>query len=323
MARQPIHLQETIPQDYAQLRLDQALAKLFPQFSRTRLTTWLKAGQITVNDHIVKAKTQVTGGEVVVISASHDVLTEWEPQAIPIDVIFEDESLLVVNKPAGLVVHPGKGNPDKTLVNALLHHCPALISMPRGGIIHRLDKDTTGLMVVAKTLPAHTHLVNLLKQRSIKRTYVAIVNGVLISGGTIETYMGRHPRQRLKMAVTDAGKQAVTHYRIMERFREHSCLNITLETGRTHQIRVHMAYIQHPIVGDKLYGGRLKIPKSADEALQGALRGFQRQALHALRLELVHPISKQVQQWEAPIAQDMASLLALLRTDIQAHDSRP
>lgn len=319
MTTQQIHLQETIPEGFATLRLDQALAKLFPQFSRSRLTAWLKTGQITLDNQVLKAKTKVQGGEVIIVQASYEVLTAAQPQAIPLTIIFEDESLIVLNKTAGLVVHPGAGNPDHTLVNALLHHCPDLVSIPRAGIIHRLDKDTTGLMVIAKTLPMHHYLVTLLKDRAIKRHYVAIVGGMLISGATIATQMGRHPKQRLKMAVIDAGKSAITHYRIIERFRAHSYLDIALETGRTHQIRVHMAHIHHPIVGDHLYGGRLKIPKATDPLLQQALRQFKRQALHARKLQFTHPISKQLQQWEAPIPQDMEDLLTLLQADKQTH----
>jgi len=231
------------------------------------------------------------------------------PQDIPLNIIHEDEALLVINKPAGLVVHPAPGNPDRTLVNALLHYCPALAELPRAGIIHRIDKDTTGLMVVAKTLTAHTQLVQQLQAREIKREYLALVKGEMISGSSIDQPIGRHPSQRTKMAVVGKGKPAITHYRIKQRFGHYTLLHVQLETGRTHQIRVHLAYIHHPIVGDPTYGGRLQFPKDISEDLQQTLTHFKRQALHAWRLTLDHPVSKQQLSFQAEPPADFVKLI--------------
>jgi 23S rRNA pseudouridine1911/1915/1917 synthase len=261
----------------------------------------------------------VRGGEAVTLSAVQETQTHAVAEDIPLDVLYEDEHVLVIDKPAGLVVHPGAGNPAGTLVNALLHRDPSLELLPRAGIVHRLDKDTSGVMVVARTLPAHIALVEQLSNRQVHRQYLAIVVGSLVSGGTANAAIDRHPRDRVRMAVREDGKDAVTHYRLRERFRNHTALECRLETGRTHQIRVHMAYLKHPIVGDPLYGGSFKLPKGASEDFIAALRGFKRQALHAEVLEFAHPVTGEPIRCSAPIPEDMQHLLRLLREDAAAY----
>jgi len=299
------------------MRLDQALAQLFSDYSRSRLSQWLKAGQVRVNGELRRGRDKVWGGEEIEIQAELEELTAWEAEAIPLAIVFEDEQLLVINKPAGLVVHPAAGNPAGTLVNALLHHEPALSTIPRAGVVHRLDKDTSGLLVVAKTLPAQKSLVEQLQARRLLREYEAVVTGVITAGGTVEAPIGRHPVHRKRMAVTPNGKPAVTHYRVVERFRAHSWIRCRLETGRTHQIRVHMAHIHYPLVGDPVYGGRLRLPKGCSEALANTLREFRRQALHAGRLGLVHPQSGKHLEWKARLPADMEQLLADLHADAE------
>ncbi|MEN8167799.1 MAG: 23S rRNA pseudouridine(1911/1915/1917) synthase RluD [Pseudomonadota bacterium] len=306
-----------IGEEQAGRRLDQVLSELFGEFSRSRLQRWIKEGRVRVDGRPCRAKDKVWGGERVQLQAVLEQEVGDRAEAIPLDILYEDASLLVINKPAGLVVHPAAGNPRGTLLNALLHHLPALSRLPRGGIVHRLDKQTSGLLVVAKTLPAHASLVNQLQARSVKREYRAIVQGVMTSGGSVAQPIGRHPVHRVRMAVHPGGKPAVTHYRVLERFRAHSYLRVNLETGRTHQIRVHMAHIRHPLLGDPVYGGRLRLPAGASEALREALQGFQRQALHAARLELLHPASEEVMAWEAPLPEDMLQMLRLLQEDAQ------
>lgn len=313
---QMINLSAIVPEHLAGQRLDQALAAMFPDFSRARLQTWIRDHQISVNGHTKRPRDLVRGGESIIISATLPDQLNWEAQPITLEIVYEDEAIIVVNKPVGLVVHPAAGNRDSTLVNALLHHCPQLNKLPRAGIVHRLDKNTSGLLVIAKTLPAHTSLVKQLHARTILREYSAIVQGVLIAGGTIDKPIGRHPIQRKHMAVVTSGKTAITHYRVTERFRAHTWIKVNLETGRTHQIRVHMTFIQHPIVGDATYGGRLKIASQTSERLKEALRTFKHQALHAQRLGLLHPITSEPLQWEAPLPADMQALLHLLREDI-------
>ena len=308
-----IHREAVIPQESAGQRLDQALAALFPEYSRARLQRWLKAGMLVVDDTSPKGRTPVQGGERIVIDAELEQEGPVLAESIPLDVVAEDDDVLVLNKPAGLVVHPGAGNPDGTLQNALLHHAPSLAAIPRSGIVHRLDRDTTGLMVVAKTLTAHAALVEQLQTRSMGREYLALVNGQFTAGGTVDAPLGRHPRDRLRMAVRNDGKPAVTHYRMVERFAAHTLLRCKLESGRTHQIRVHMASIQHPIVGDPLYGGRLRLPPGGDETINQALRSFLRQALHAEALTLIHPQTGETCRWEAPMPADFAELLEVLR----------
>ncbi|MES9868517.1 MAG: 23S rRNA pseudouridine(1911/1915/1917) synthase RluD [Sedimenticola sp.] len=296
-------------------RLDQALAALFPDFSRSRLQQWLKEGLVTLDGRTCKAKEKVMGGERVELEAHLDDQVACVPQEIPLDVLYEDGEILVINKPVGLVVHPAAGNPDGTLQNALLHHSPDLIQLPRAGIVHRLDKETSGLLVVAKTTGAHRSLIEQLQAREIKREYRALVMGVMTAGGTVDEPIGRHPVHRIRMAVVQSGKPAVTHYRVLERFRAHTYLKVNLETGRTHQIRVHMAHIRHPLVGDPLYGGRFRIPAGASPGLIEALRGFRHQALHARALGLEHPKTGEWIEWKAPLPEAFESLLLKMRED--------
>lgn len=299
----------------AGLRIDQVLALLYPDFSRSRLQKWLKDGQILVDGVRWQAKNKVSGGEQVVLRARLDEEVVSPPQDISLDLVFQDESILVLNKPAGLVVHPAVGNRDGTLLNGLLYHFPGQVNIPRAGIVHRLDKDTSGLMVVARTLEAQTSLVAQLQEKSVFREYRAVVNGVMVAGGTVDQPIGRHPRDRKRMAVVERGKAAVTHYRVLEKFRAHTCVKLNLETGRTHQIRVHMAHIGYPIVGDPVYGGRLRILGDADPLLEQRLRGMGRQALHACGLGLVHPSSGEQMEWRCELPGDMEELLEALRVD--------
>jgi len=302
---------------YSGKRLDQVLASLFPDFSRTRLQEWVRAGRVSLDGDVVnKPRNRVAGGETVVLQALLDDRVECRPEAIPMNILYQDNSLILVNKPAGLVVHPAAGNPDGTLQNALLHHDPELVRLPRAGIVHRLDKDTTGLLVVARTPAAYKKLVELLQARYINREYRAIVAGVLTAGGTVNAPIGRHPLHRTRMAVVKSGRPSVTHYRVLERFRGHSLLQVNLETGRTHQIRVHMASIRHPLVGDPQYGGRPRLPAGAGIPLREGLHSFGRQALHACKLGLAHPFSGEWMEWQADLPEDMASLLEQLRQDI-------
>jgi 23S rRNA pseudouridine1911/1915/1917 synthase len=305
-----------IPQGLAGTRLDRALASLFPEFSRSRLSEWIRRGLATVDRRQCRPRDRVVGGERVEIKpAPAPDNARWEAQPLDIAVVHEDEHLLVVDKPAGLVVHPGAGNPDGTLVNALLHRDPALALVPRAGVVHRLDKNTSGLLVVARTLLAHKRLVTALKERLVGREYLAIVNGNLRAGGRIEAPLGRHRVQRTRMAVSEGGRPAATRYRVEHRFRAHSLVRMTLESGRTHQIRVHMAHIGHPLVGDPTYGGRLKIPRAAGARLDECLRAFKRQALHATRLQLRHPLDDRDMSWESSLPADMQTLLQALDED--------
>ncbi|WP_455233829.1 23S rRNA pseudouridine(1911/1915/1917) synthase RluD [Thiogranum longum] len=310
-----IQLKSRIPPVAAGRRLDQVLAELFPDYSRSRLQQWIKQGWVSLDGQSVTAKYRVMGGERVEIQGQLEVANQVGPEDIPLDIRFQDEYLLVLNKPAGLVVHPAAGNPAGTLQNALLHYDADLALLPRAGIVHRLDKDTSGLMVVARNLMAHKSLVEQLQARSVRREYLALVQSVLTAGGTVDAPIGRHPRDRLRMAVVQSGKPAVTHYRVLERFAAHTLIRVFLETGRTHQIRVHMAYIHCPLVGDPLYGGRLKLPRGASDELRNALTGFHRQALHAARLALVHPASGETVSWEAEMPEDFESLLKVLRSE--------
>ena len=308
-----------VPPEAAGRRFDAVLADLFPEFSRSRLAEWIKGGQATLDGRTVRPRDPVRGDEAVVLQVVLVPQTDAKAEDIALDVLYEDEAVFVLDKPAGLVVHPGAGNPAGTLVNALLHRDPALAALPRAGIVHRLDKDTSGVMVVARTLPAHTALVAQLSARGVHRQYLAIVVGALVAGGTANAAIDRHPRDRLRMAVREDGREAVTHYRLRERFRAHTALECRLETGRTHQIRVHMAHLKHPIVGDPLYGGPLKLPRGATPELIEALRGFRRQALHAEVLEFAHPITGEPVRCSAPVPQDMQHLLQALRDDAREH----
>jgi 23S rRNA pseudouridine1911/1915/1917 synthase len=319
MPASPPDLLETraasVPESAAGRRFDAVVAELFPEFSRSRLSLWIKSGDLLLDGRVVRGRDPVRGGESVSLTAVLDVQTQAEAEDIALDVLFEDAHVIVLNKPAGLVVHPGAGNPSGTLVNALLHLDPMLVALPRAGIVHRLDKDTSGVMVVARSLPAHTSLVAQLSARGVHRQYLAIVVGALVSGGTATGSIDRHPHDRVRMAVRDDGREAVTHYRLRERFRAHTALECRLETGRTHQIRVHMAHLKHPIVGDPVYGGALKLPKGATPELIEALRGFRRQALHAETLEFAHPITGEPVRATAPVPADMLQLLHALRHD--------
>lgn len=301
-----------VPLDYCGRRLDQVASELFSEFSRSRLQQWIKEGQLTVDGTEWLPKRKVLGGECLKISAAIVPEGEWVAEDIPLNIVFEDEHLLVIDKTANFVVHPAAGNYSGTVLNALLHHCPVLSSIPRAGIVHRLDKDTTGLMVVAKTLEAHTNLVSQLQARSVKRVYQAVVNGVLTSGGVVDQPVGRHPRQRTKMAVVSDGKEARTHYSVLQRFQGHSHLQLKLETGRTHQIRVHMSHLGYPLVGDSLYAGRFKIHKGASIDFIEFIRDFGRQALHAAELALIHPATGEEVSWSAPLPQDFQALLSQL-----------
>ncbi|MEG2941666.1 MAG: 23S rRNA pseudouridine(1911/1915/1917) synthase RluD [Thermomonas sp.] len=318
-ASSPSLLEATVPHSEAGRRLDAVLADLFPEYSRSRLSAWIKSGDVTVDGASPRGRDSVRGGETIVLSVVQETQTHAVAEDIPLDILHEDEHVFVLDKPAGLVVHPGAGNPDGTLVNALLHRDPTLELLPRAGIVHRLDKDTSGVMVVARTLPAHTALVAQLSARQVHRQYLAIVVGALVSGGTANAAIDRHPRDRVRMAVREDGKDAVTHYRLRERFRNHTALECRLETGRTHQIRVHMAHLKHPIVGDPLYGGSFKLPKAASDDFIAALRGFKRQALHAEVLEFAHPVSGEPIRCSAPVPQDMVNLMKLLREDAAIH----
>ena len=315
---QQVQLTATVSESQLGQRLDQTLAELFPDYSRSRIKEWILDRRVTVNGVMVDTpKEKVLGGELVAIDAEIEEAQRWEPQNLPLDIVYEDEDIIVINKPRDFVVHPGAGNPDGTVLNALLHHYPAIMDVPRAGIVHRLDKDTTGLMVVAKTVPAQTHLVDSLQRREITREYEAVAIGNMTAGGTVDQPISRHSTKRTHMAVHPMGKPAVTHYRIMEHFRAHTRLRLRLETGRTHQIRVHMSHISHPLVGDPLYGGRPRPPKGASEAFITTLRGFDRQALHATMLRLYHPISGIEMEFHAALPQDMVDLIAALKADTE------
>ena len=314
-------LQEaTVPLELAGRRFDQALAEMFPEYSRSRLAEWIKAGDALLDGQPVRPRDPVRGGEAVAVNLRTRVETHSEAEDIALDVRYQDADVLVIDKPAGLVVHPGAGNPRGTMVNALLHLDPTLAELPRAGIVHRLDKDTSGLMVVARSLRAHSSLIEQLSGREVHRQYLAVVVGPMIAGGTVDAPIGRHPTDRIRQAVVKEGqgKQAVTHYRVRERFRAHTLVECRLETGRTHQIRVHMAYAKHPLIGDPLYGGSFKLPKAATPELVEALRGFRRQALHAEKLSFRHPVSGEAVTTESPMPDDMQALLSALRADTAA-----
>ncbi|MFA3789649.1 23S rRNA pseudouridine(1911/1915/1917) synthase RluD [Aliiglaciecola sp. SL4] len=317
---QAIKLSADVPETLIGKRLDQALAELFPDYSRSRLKEWILAGNVSLNDSVCdKPREKVFGGEQIFIDALLQVQENHKAQDIELNIVYEDEHILVINKPTDLVVHPGAGNADGTILNALLNHAPEVASVPRAGIVHRLDKDTTGLMVVAKTVPAQTHLVEQLQAREISREYEAVVYGTMVAGGIVDAPIGRHPTKRTSMAVRETGKPAVTHYRIKQKFRAHTHLRLKLETGRTHQIRVHMSHLRYPLVGDVLYGGRPRLPKACSEDMINMLRGFKRQALHAIQLELSHPTTGEWMSWQAPLPDDMVALLSVLKEDTKEH----
>lgn len=299
-------------------RLDQAAALLFGEFSRSRLQAWIAAGELRLNGEIANQRESVKHRDVLSLSAALTLDPGVRAENIPLNIVYEDDALIVVNKPAGLVVHPGAGNTSGTLVNALLHYAPALDALPRAGLVHRIDKDTTGLLVIAKTLEVHASLVAALQAREISREYEAVVRGHLVSGGTINKPIDRDPRDRTRMAIRQDGRESVTHYRVLERYKSHTRLRLKLETGRTHQIRIHMASEKHALVGDPVYGGRLAIPAGTTPALENALRGFNRQALHARRLGLTHPVSGEWMDWQVLPPEDMQQLIQCLRADTEA-----
>jgi len=308
---------QSIPIEYASQRIDSVLVKLFPDYSRSRLQQWIKSGQVLLDGQVPRPRDKVIGGEPLEVHIEHETCNEdvlAEP--VPLNIVYEDDDILVINKPAGLVVHPAAGHPGGTMQNGLLYHDEKLHEVPRSGIVHRLDKDTTGLLVVARNLKAHKSLVDQLQNRSMHREYQAIVLGVLTAGNTIDKPMGRHGRDRKKMAVKPEGKEAITHFRVLDRYRGHSRIKVNLETGRTHQIRVHMAYVRHPLVGDQTYAGRLQIPAGASDELKEMLRGFNRQALHAGQLGLIHPRTGKPMEFKVPLPADMKELIRVLEADI-------
>lgn len=308
-----VHLQDTIPQTLQGMRLDQALANMFPDYSRSRIKTWIINQQVLVNGKTLAPTDKVRGGEEIVIAASVPEAVEWISENIALDIVYADDDLIVINKPAGLVVHPAAGHQKGTLVNAILHQFPECVHLPRGGIVHRLDKDTSGLMMVARSLPAHTALVKALSKHDISRKYLAVVKGEMTGGGTVDAPMGRHSGNRLRMAVVENGKYAVTHYRIKQRLLGHTLITCELETGRTHQIRVHMAHIGYPLVGDPLYAGRARLVKNLSEKARAYLSHFKRQALHSYELFLLHPVTHEELHFVADMPEYMQILVKLLR----------
>jgi 23S rRNA pseudouridine1911/1915/1917 synthase len=293
-------------------RFDQVLAEIFPDFSRSRLQGWIKKGRALLDGAEVQPRSRVKTGQTVDLSPEYEAVSNSVSEAIALNIVYEDTDVIIINKPVGLVVHPGAGNPAGTLMNGLLHHAPELEALPRAGILHRLDKDTSGLLIVARSIAAHTRLVRALEERLIRREYRAVCNDRLTAGETVDAPIGRHRTQRTRMAVTESGRPAVTHYRVLARFAAHTFIAVRLETGRTHQIRVHLAHRKHALVGDQVYGGRLRIPRGSSDALAEALRSFKRQALHASDLAFEHPVSGESMQFHAPLPEDMLGLLQVL-----------
>ncbi len=312
-----------LTEDFAGKRLDVVLAELFPDYSRSRLKIWIDQGNVLVNGEVVRPKYKVIGDEMLQLTVqSIESEQSCEPENIPLDIVYQDEAIIVINKPAGIVVHPAAGHYSGTVQNALLYFDGSLADVPRAGIVHRLDKDTTGLMVVARNLSSHKYLVDQIQKHEVTREYQAVVYGVLTGGGMVDQPIGRHPRDRIKMAVRENGREAVTHYRLLQRFREHSHIRVQLETGRTHQIRVHMSYLRHPIVGDPVYAGRHRLPAGAQPELIDYLQAFKRQALHAWKLTFVHPGSGEDVSYEAPLPDDMQQLIHLLQVDLKLFEGK-
>ena len=309
-----------VPDDQEGRRFDQIAAACFPEFSRARLQSWIRDGLLVVDGETRKPKEKLYGGEKLFLSVEVQPEGQWEAENILLDVVYEDNDIIVINKPAGLVVHPAEGNYTGTLLNALLYHYPDNVALPRAGIVHRLDKDTTGLMVVVRSLAAHADLVAQLQDRTVHREYEAVVRGVMTGGAVVDAPIGRHPKNRLKMAVVRGGKPSVTHYRVLKRYRAHTHVRLNLQTGRTHQIRVHMSHQHFPLVGDDLYGGGLKLPKSCTVELREVLRAFRRQALHARQLGLIHPVTGAYMEWEVPLPDDFQMLLDSLGENETASD---
>ncbi|MBQ0725382.1 MAG: 23S rRNA pseudouridine(1911/1915/1917) synthase RluD [Cycloclasticus sp.] len=307
-----------IPQELAGLRLDQALAELCPEFSRSRLKSWVKSGNVLIDQRVLRPRDKIHGGESISINPIADTSLEVKAESIELNIVYEDESMIVVNKPAGLVVHPAAGNWAGTLQNALLHYDPNLEGLPRAGLVHRIDKETSGLLMVARNLTSHKTLVDQLQARAFQREYLTVVRGFITAGGTIEEPLARHPTDRKRYAVKAGGKEAITHYRVEKRFAKHTLLKVKLETGRTHQIRVHLSHRHHPIVGDQVYGGRYKAIANASELLTETLRGFRRQALHAARLGVIHPLSGEEISWQCELPDDMANLVKVLQQESPA-----
>lgn len=318
-ASESIKESQRVPSELGHKRFDQVAAQLFPDYSRSRIQGWIKEGQLTVDGQTRKPKEKLIGGETLDLDATVEANESWVAEPVELNVVFEDEHIIVIDKPAGLVVHPGAGTPSGTVLNGLLYRYPELASVPRAGIVHRLDKDTTGLMVVARTLPAQTALAAQLHDRSMGREYWAVCMGVMTGGGSVDEPIDRHPKHRTKMAVAPEGmgREAVTHYRVEQRFRNHTLVRCKLETGRTHQIRVHLSHIGYPLVGDPLYAGRSRLPKGISSDVMSVLKGFKRQALHAGYLELIHPNTQEIVSWESDLPDDMVHLLETMDEEIQ------
>jgi 23S rRNA pseudouridine1911/1915/1917 synthase len=293
-------------------RIDSSLAEMLPHFSRSKITSSIKSGLALINENLFKPKDKVIGNEVVTISLSQKEPTSWAPEDIPLDIVYEDDDIIVINKPFGLVTHPGAGNWNGTLANALLNYDSNLSKLDRAGIVHRLDKNTSGLMVISKNAKSQKFLVEQLQSHSVEREYSAIVYGHMISGGSINEPIGRDPKDRVKQAILTNGKESKTHYRAIDRFMSHTHVKAILETGRTHQIRVHLSHIGHPLIGDPMYGGRVRFPKKASLELKDELLNFQRQALHSKKLTLTHPTTGQSMSWKVDLPADMQQLLSTL-----------
>jgi 23S rRNA pseudouridine1911/1915/1917 synthase len=311
----PVYRETLVPNAQAGARADVALAALWPEFSRARIQRWIRDGHVEVDGRTLRPRDPVAAGAKVVLDAPAQAAVDDRPEAIPLQVVYEDADLMVINKPAGMVVHPGAGNRAGTLVNALLSHHPSSVSLPRAGLVHRLDKETSGLLVVGCSQRAHTRLTEMMQARDIRREYLALVCGVPVAGGPVDEPIARHPGDRKRMAVRAGGREAVTHFTVLERYRAHALLTVQLETGRTHQIRVHLAHRRFPIVGDPVYGRRMVLPKSPTPGLVTLLQGFRRQALHATRLSFAHPVDGTPLSFEAPLPEDLHLLLEALRAD--------